>query len=84
MEAAAADIREITPLREAPALEQHHGLHLAPLEMRVFYVSGDGGMGKEMISGSRKALYELRYEPDNRPDWAGVPPSGLLDLLSAP
>ena len=41
-------------------------------------------MGKEMISGSRKALYELRYEPDNRPDWADVPLSGLLDLLSAP
>ena len=30
-----------------------------------------------------KALYELRYELDNRPDWVRVPLSGLLDLLRA-
>jgi maltose alpha-D-glucosyltransferase/alpha-amylase len=28
-----------------------------------------------------KALYELRYELDNRPAWVGVPISGLLGLL---
>lgn len=28
-----------------------------------------------------KALYELRYELDNRPDWVSVPLSGLLQLL---
>jgi maltose alpha-D-glucosyltransferase/alpha-amylase len=28
-----------------------------------------------------KALYELRYELDNRPDWVGVPLRGLLELL---
>jgi maltose alpha-D-glucosyltransferase/alpha-amylase len=27
-----------------------------------------------------KALYELRYEIDNRPDWVGVPLSGLASL----
>jgi len=27
-----------------------------------------------------KALYELRYELDNRPDWVGVPLAGLADL----
>ncbi|PZP56966.1 MAG: hypothetical protein DI596_09730 [Azospira oryzae] len=27
-----------------------------------------------------KALYELRYEMDNRPDWVGIPVRGLLAL----
>ncbi len=31
-----------------------------------------------------KALYELRYELDNRPDWVGVPLRGLLELMSTP
>jgi maltose alpha-D-glucosyltransferase/alpha-amylase len=29
-----------------------------------------------------KALYELAYELNNRPDWAHIPMIGLLDLLS--
>ena len=28
-----------------------------------------------------KALYELRYELDNRPDWVHVPVAGILRLL---
>ena len=28
-----------------------------------------------------KALYEIRYELDNRPAWVGIPIKGLLDLL---
>jgi maltose alpha-D-glucosyltransferase / alpha-amylase len=31
-----------------------------------------------------KALYELRYEIDNRPDWIGVPLSGLAALAGLP
>lgn len=27
-----------------------------------------------------KALYELRYEIDNRPDWVGVPLAGIAEL----
>jgi maltokinase len=30
-----------------------------------------------------KALYELRYELDNRPDWVHVPVAGILRLLDA-
>ena len=30
-----------------------------------------------------KALYELRYELDNRPDWVGIPLKGLLGLIGA-
>jgi maltose alpha-D-glucosyltransferase/alpha-amylase len=28
-----------------------------------------------------KALYELRYEANNRPDWIEIPARGILDLL---
>ena len=28
-----------------------------------------------------KAVYELRYELDNRPDWVGIPVAGILRLL---
>jgi maltokinase len=30
-----------------------------------------------------KAVYELRYELNNRPDWAGIPVAGMLRLLEA-
>jgi predicted trehalose synthase len=29
-----------------------------------------------------KAVYELRYELDNRPDWVGIPVAGILRLLA--
>ena len=28
-----------------------------------------------------KAVYELNYELNNRPDWAGIPLRGILKLL---
>jgi maltose alpha-D-glucosyltransferase/alpha-amylase len=31
-----------------------------------------------------KALYEIRYELDNRPDWVVIPIRGVLDLLGEP
>jgi maltose alpha-D-glucosyltransferase/alpha-amylase len=31
-----------------------------------------------------KAVYELAYELNNRPDWVGVPLAGLLELLGPP
>jgi maltose alpha-D-glucosyltransferase/alpha-amylase len=30
-----------------------------------------------------KALYELRYELNNRPEWVGIPIRGLLRLAGA-
>jgi maltose alpha-D-glucosyltransferase/alpha-amylase len=30
-----------------------------------------------------KALYELGYELNNRPDWVGIPLSGILELMEA-
>lgn len=32
----------------------------------------------------QKALYELRYELENRPDWVGIPLAGILALAQAP
>jgi maltose alpha-D-glucosyltransferase/alpha-amylase len=31
-----------------------------------------------------KALYELRYEIANRPDWVSIPLSALVDTAKAP
>jgi maltose alpha-D-glucosyltransferase/alpha-amylase len=31
-----------------------------------------------------KALYELRYELNNRPDWARIPLYGIIELLDEP
>ena len=31
-----------------------------------------------------KAVYELRYELNNRPDWVGIPVAGILRLLQEP
>ena len=31
-----------------------------------------------------KALYELKYELNNRPSWVGIPVTGLLQLLRPP
>ncbi|PIQ95893.1 MAG: maltose alpha-D-glucosyltransferase [Nitrospinae bacterium CG11_big_fil_rev_8_21_14_0_20_56_8] len=31
-----------------------------------------------------KALYEIRYELDNRPAWVGIPLEGLVEILSTP
>ena len=31
-----------------------------------------------------KAVYELRYELDNRPDWVRIPVAGILRLLEEP
>jgi maltose alpha-D-glucosyltransferase / alpha-amylase len=46
----------------------------APLE------SGRGLLGLFELD---KALYELRYEVSNRPDWVSIPLHGILELLDA-
>jgi maltose alpha-D-glucosyltransferase/alpha-amylase len=38
-------------------------------------------MGLLELFEIEKALYELRYELNNRIDWAQVPLHGVLDLL---
>jgi predicted trehalose synthase len=31
-----------------------------------------------------KAVYELRYELNNRPDWVSIPVAGIVRLLEEP
>ena len=36
-----------------------------------------------MVFELEKAVYELRYELNNRPDWVGIPVAGILRMLEA-
>jgi maltokinase len=46
---------------------------------------GRDGMGKLLIVFElEKAVYELRYELNNRPDWVQIPVAGIARLLEAP
>ena len=50
-------------------------------------VAGEGGAGadEQLLRAYllEKALYEIVYEVNNRPDWIAIPLSGILDLLNA-
>jgi len=47
------------------------------------YASMDDVAGLLRLFELEKALYELRYEMDNRPDWLAVPLSGIAQLVPA-
>jgi maltokinase len=47
--------------------------------------SGQAGIDKLLsIFELEKAVYELRYELNNRPDWVRIPVAGIARLLEAP
>jgi trehalose synthase-fused probable maltokinase len=47
--------------------------------------SGQGAMERLLgVFELEKAVYELRYEIQNRPDWVGIPVAGILRLLDEP
>jgi predicted trehalose synthase len=47
--------------------------------------SGQGAMERLLgVFELEKAVYELRYEIQNRPDWVGIPVAGILRLLEEP
>jgi maltose alpha-D-glucosyltransferase/alpha-amylase len=56
------------------AYDEHAGGH-------GLYDSLDPGRGLLGLYEIQKALYELRYEIDNRPDWIPIPLQGLLRLM---
>jgi predicted trehalose synthase len=37
-----------------------------------------------MVFELEKAVYELRYELHNRPDWVAIPVAGILRMLEQP
>jgi predicted trehalose synthase len=38
----------------------------------------------QAVFETQKAVYELRYELNNRPDWVQIPVAGVARLLEAP
>ena len=51
----------------------------------VFEAQHDAGVTDQLLRAYllEKALYEIVYEVNNRPDWIAIPLSGILDLLNA-
>jgi trehalose synthase-fused probable maltokinase len=58
--------------------------------LSAYYEAVDGGLlppGQQAtdrllaVFETEKAVYELRYELNNRPDWVGIPVAGILRLL---
>jgi len=51
----------------------------------VLMPAGASAVGKLLsIYELEKAVYELRYELNNRPDWVGIPVAAIVRLLEAP
>jgi predicted trehalose synthase len=50
-------------------------------DTRLLPPSEAGGERLLALFELEKLLYELRYEVENRPDWAAVPVAGLVRLL---
>jgi predicted trehalose synthase len=51
----------------------------------VLMPAGAAAVGKLLsIYELEKAVYELRYELNNRPDWVGIPVAAIVRLLEAP
>jgi maltokinase len=53
----------------------------ATAERSLLPVSDDGFLKLLSVFELEKAVYELRYEMNNRPDWVGIPVAGILRLL---
>jgi maltokinase len=51
----------------------------------VLMPAGEAAIGKLLaIHELEKAIYELRYELNNRPDWVAIPVAAIVRLLDAP
>lgn len=54
--------------------------YAASVQGSALYESFEAQQGLLSLFELEKALYELRYELDNRPDWVGIPLAGILGL----
>ncbi len=84
------DVEKLAPLAAAWLGQARDGFITAYAEAAV---AGGRYAGMEAFSAERpllelfeleKALYELRYELSNRPDWVGVPLEGVAALAGLP
>jgi predicted trehalose synthase len=55
--------------------------YLATIEPTLLPPSEEGIRRLLTVFELQKAVYELRYELDNRPDWASIPVAGILRML---
>jgi predicted trehalose synthase len=85
--ASASDLQRGTPAPEdweGQARDAFLGAYFAELEPTLL-PAGQSATDKLLqIFELEKAVYELRYELNNRPDWVGIPVRGILRLLEEP
>jgi predicted trehalose synthase len=80
----AASARELPEGWEATARRRFLDGYLATVEP-VLLPAGEAAVTKLLaIHELEKAIYELRYELNNRPDWVPIPVSGIGRLLDTP
>ena len=60
------------------------GAYLDTVEPALLPASEAGTEKLLQIFELEKAVYELRYELNNRPDWVRIPVAGILRLLEEP
>jgi maltose alpha-D-glucosyltransferase/alpha-amylase len=86
----AAQTPEELPLLAAPAQAWETGSRESFLSSYCAALAGtplalsEQGMSLLALFELQKALYELRYEIENRPDWVAIPLGGVLGLARAP
>jgi predicted trehalose synthase len=68
---------------EQRAREEFLGGYMETVEHTLLPPSDEAITRLLTIFELEKAVYELRYELDNRPDWVSIPVAGILRLLEA-
>ena len=85
--ASASELQRGTPAPEgweARAREAFLGAYYDAVEPALLPASEAGTEKLLQIFELEKAVYELRYELNNRPDWVGIPVRGIHRLLEEP
>jgi trehalose synthase-fused probable maltokinase len=76
---------EPPPAWEEQAREEFLAGYLPVLEGTALLPPGEEAVARLLtVFELEKAVYELRYELDNRPDWVRIPVAGIARLLAAP
>jgi trehalose synthase-fused probable maltokinase len=73
--------REAPPDWEARAREEFLGGYFDTVDRTLIPTSQEAVTRLLSVFELEKAVYELRYELNHRPDWLGIPVAGILRLL---
>jgi len=68
---------------EAQARETFLAAYFAAVEPALLPPGQDATQKLLTVFELEKAVYELRYELNNRPDWVGIPVAGIARLLES-